>query len=98
MHSATWYAFITKVNLGNNMVQWRRYYDTNTHRFDAITAMEVSPDGTKVAVHANLQGSEEYSFIFMIRATDGGHDSEAVVINHGTVGLGEHKVWDAKNA
>ena len=77
------------------MVQWRRYYDTNTHRFDVITAMRVSPDGTKVAVHANLQGSEEYSFIFMIRATEGGHDSEVAVVNHGTNGSGEHMVWDS---
>lgn len=76
------------------MVQWRRYYDTNTHRFDKITAMKVSPDGTKVVVHANLEGFEDFSFIFVIRASDGGHDSDVTVIDHGFIGFSEHMVSD----
>jgi hypothetical protein len=77
------------------MVQWRRYYDTNTHRFDKITAMAVSPDGTKLVVHANLEGSEDFSYIFMIRASDGGHDSEVAIICHGQIGFGEQMVSDS---
>jgi len=76
------------------MVQWRRYYDTTTHGFDKITAMAVSPDGTKLAVHGSLIGGERDSFIFVIRPSDGGHETEIARVRHGQVDLSEHIVSD----
>ena len=44
-------AFILRLNVSTNRVQWRRYYKSTG--MDTVTAMAISPDGTNIAAHGS---------------------------------------------
>ena len=90
-------AFITKVSLANNMVQWRRIYDISAGTdMNVITAMAISPDTTKLAVYGTFLGPNFANnfWLWTVNTSDGGHDSDALQYTLGPVGTSEHVVFD----
>jgi hypothetical protein len=90
-------AFITKVSLKNNMVQWRRNFDvTPGTEMNVVTAMALSPDNKKLAVYGSKR-SDNYSNMFwlwIIFTSDGSHATESFQYTLGDAGVAEHVVSD----
>jgi len=64
---------------------------------DTIIAMTISPDASNIAVFGskyNNNAWQEYGFIFVIKADDGGHVNNALNLKFGASGIGEHIVYD----
>ena len=67
-------AWIMRVNLEPNIVQWRRYYQTSSE-MDSVTAMAIKSDGTSMAVVGSKGRNGHEKFIWTIRTADGGHET-----------------------
>lgn len=84
-------AFVTKVSLENNMVQWRRLFDVVgdiESRMNMVSAMAISPDGAKLAVVGTVY-AQHYShktWIWIISTEDGRYLSETSMMKLGNVG------------
>ena len=63
---------------------------------DVVTAIAISSDDQSVACIASTLGPtwSTWSYIFTIRAEDGGHQSEILNIRNGATNKGEHIVLD----
>ena len=82
-------AWIMSVNLDHNRVQWRRYYEASSE-MDTITAMALRDDGKSMAVVGTKGSHGVEKFIFTIRTSDGGHETQINRFMLGNPGVGEH--------
>lgn len=90
-------AVVMRVDLDTTMTKWRRIYEDKTAAgMDVVTAMAVAPDHQTIACLASVQDPtwSVFTFIFTVRASDGGHNGDTLNIRSGATNKGEHIVFD----
>ena len=94
--SGTYRAAVMRVDLATTMTKWRRTFVDQTSGLDVVTALAMSPDSQSVTIMASVLDPvwSVYSFLFTIRASDGGHNGSTLSIRSGAVNKGEHIVFD----
>ena len=95
--SGTNRAAVMRVDLATTMTKWRRIFVDQTSGMDVVTALAMAPDAQSVAIMASelLPDWSTYSFVFTIRASDGGHNGNTLSIRSGATNKGEHIVFDS---
>lgn len=89
-------AGVMRVDLTTTMTKWRRTFVDQSNAMDVVTAIAVSPDDLSVACFASTLAASwsTDSYIFTIRAADGGHESQILNVRNGATNKGEHIVLD----
>ena len=78
--------------LSNDWV-WRKTYRTTLgSEMEIVTSLSVDPSGAKVVAYASRFNSayDENSYIFVVRASDGGRLSDVTNIVHGASNYGNY--------
>ena len=83
---------ISRIDLERSTHVFRQVYSGDSDKLQTITALALSPDMMKLAVHAiqwNEGNLDESSYMFVISALDGSYITRLIKITHGEPNVGE---------
>ena len=85
---------IMRVDLDTDRVKWRRTYKSAVGSGRTVTALSVNPSGTTMAVFmaSNSAVWGRIVYLFAIRTSDGGHETNIQRYTLGPEDTGEHNV------
>ena len=92
-------AFVMRVNTDTATTKWRRFFhDSAGSAMNTVTAIALVPggSGTSIACHGSVLGANwsHHSWVWTIRSSDGGFETDMIQITHGDAGIGEHIAFD----